>query len=238
MSIEKNNDNIFLQDKAREVCSAVVDCNEITEKDPEIGWIKDRNFSKLLDVVGGELSREIKNKIETGTPSIIEIGLGKGDALEELSSKYPNAKVFGTDLFIQEGIKKACYGDAQHLPFQKNVFDFLYSIHCFQYVSDKLQFLSEVMRVLKSDGLGIIVGSDILGKYSDPPINELIANNFKSIKVQHLKKGDDLFIIRKNKEHLQKRHKFQLQDINLRVLGEGSYPLVTSIYKKRGWFKK
>ena len=94
----------------------------------------------------------------TGDVCVLEIGCGIGNALAELAELFPEAHFYGFNKRAfpcqrLAGNISYVYGDAGcHLPFEDNSIDFVYSIHTFQFIADKVGLLNEVHRVLKESG--------------------------------------------------------------------------------------
>ncbi len=101
---------------------------------------------------------------------VLEIGIGKGKVIDELRKKYPHLKFYGTNFFKRGETPQTTEGnyvkaEGGALPFRGNSFDLAFSIHTFQYVPDKAQFLREVHRVLKAGGEGLIHGALMSGNF-------------------------------------------------------------------------
>ncbi|MEI6396858.1 MAG: methyltransferase domain-containing protein [Candidatus Taylorbacteria bacterium] len=98
---------------------------------------------------------------------ILDIGPGGGRWSELLLAYFPKSEVFACDLshgmingleqrFRGEVLFKAKVGDMQDLPFEDNSFDLVVSIRAIKYAVDQKKVFSEISRVLKPGGKGII----------------------------------------------------------------------------------
>lgn len=98
---------------------------------------------------------------------LLEIGCSMGTDLIQLARQGMN--VNGVDL-TDEGIKLAKQrfelyeipanlqvGDAENLPFDENTFDVVYSFGVLHHTPDTQKSINEVHRVLKNDGLAVIM---------------------------------------------------------------------------------
>ena len=93
---------------------------------------------------------------------ILELGCGSGNLVNAYRKKGYQA--YGCDFnfrpdivesFAEKGIIKKIRIDKYRLPFEDNSFDFLYSDQVFEHVIDYPTTLSEIKRVLKSDGISL-----------------------------------------------------------------------------------
>ncbi len=93
----------------------------------------------------------LKNKYMKGNS--VEIGPGEFPYIKKdvtYVDKYPEA--YGLDLG-----KKVVKADADNLPFENNQFNFLISAHCLEHCPDTIATLKEWKRVVKKDGLIILI---------------------------------------------------------------------------------
>lgn len=102
---------------------------------------------------------------------VLDIGSGPGFLATAIADQTgPNGKVVGVDISQQmvdrasernrrEWLSYQC-ADAAALPFEDNSFDVVVSIQVAEYVPDVEAFASEVFRVLKSGGRGLILATD------------------------------------------------------------------------------
>lgn len=101
---------------------------------------------------------------------VLEIGFGPGIAVEALARRAANGLVAGVDFSptmvaaasqrnaaaIRDGRVDLRCGDAAHLPFSDAAFDKAYSIHSIYFWPTPSLALSEIYRVLKSQGTLIL----------------------------------------------------------------------------------
>lgn len=102
---------------------------------------------------------------------VLDIGSGPGFLATAIADQTgPNGKVVGVDISQQivdranqrnrrEWLSYQC-ADAAALPFEDNSFDVVVSTQVAEYVPDVEAFASEVFRVLKSEGRGLILATD------------------------------------------------------------------------------
>ena len=113
--------------------------------------------------------------------SCLDLCCGTGDIAREVLRQYPSSKVTGLDfseemLIIAESKNtseiavKYVTGDAMNIPFQDAVFDAVTIGYGMRNVQDISQFLREILRVLKPEG--VLVSLDV-GKVSIPILTEL-----------------------------------------------------------------
>lgn len=102
------------------------------------------------------LLKHLKPKKEE---KILDLGCGRGLYVRKIE-KYTD-KVIGVDInkeTVKEAVtKKVIYGDATDLNFKPNSFDKIYSLHTIEHVYDLRKFLKEAARVLKPDGIFVLV---------------------------------------------------------------------------------
>jgi malonyl-CoA O-methyltransferase len=95
---------------------------------------------------------------------ILDVGCGTGACSRELRDQFPKAKVSAIDIaegmikkakMSQKFFKKIDYqvADAEHLPFEDNYFDLVFSSLSVQWMPDLKKTFSELHRVLKPGGL-------------------------------------------------------------------------------------
>ncbi len=94
---------------------------------------------------------------------VLEIGIGQGKTLEQLRCTFPHLKFYGTNYFkkkqTRSSKKSVVKAEASALPFKSNAFDLAFSVHTFQYVPDKAEFLREIHRVLKTGAQAAVHGA-------------------------------------------------------------------------------
>lgn len=108
------------------------------------------------------ISRLLKNIVDNPNGSILEVGAGVGITTNFLANKFKNSSITAID-YDEEQIKIAKQknlnskvtfkqGDATSLSFPAESFDFCFAILVFHHIADFPKALSEIYRVLKSDG--------------------------------------------------------------------------------------
>ena len=92
----------------------------------------------------------------------LQIGCGKGNVARQMAAKYGGVP-YGVDLSdyrdpsqIQEATLRFIVGNAEHLPYDNEKFDFVFSFMTHRYIGDKLQALKEIHRVMKLGTTAII----------------------------------------------------------------------------------
>jgi len=115
---------------------------------------------------------------KTGITEVLEIGCGKGVALNDLAQEYPSIQFKGVDLKTEGSVHSENVNmypmDAHNLQFADNQFDLVFSFFTFAYLVDKIKALKEVYRVLKPNGQALIHLNPI---YFYPNGRELIPSN-------------------------------------------------------------
>jgi len=107
-----------------------------------------------------------------GGGAVLDVGCGTGEITARLAAKYPRATFVGIDLEQQhlDRARTRCAelgshvrfeaGDALSLPFEDGQFDFVVCRHVLQAVSDAMQVLTEIRRVLRSGGRAHLIAED------------------------------------------------------------------------------
>jgi ubiquinone/menaquinone biosynthesis C-methylase UbiE len=96
---------------------------------------------------------------------ILDIGCHSGLFTQEILKQNKAVEVYGIDIsepaiaYAKKRIKKGHFfsGDAHYLPFKANFFDAVYCLEMLEHVEHPEQVLSEMKRVLKKNGFGIIL---------------------------------------------------------------------------------
>jgi SAM-dependent methyltransferase len=102
---------------------------------------------------------------------ILDIGCGGGMAIKELSSIYPDSKVYGIDYSedmvelskkynkknIRKGLVEIQKGNVSSLPFCDDFFDLITAFETYYFWPDLKNDLTEIKRVLKSEGRLLMV---------------------------------------------------------------------------------
>lgn len=96
---------------------------------------------------------------------ILDVGCASGRMANEIWKIYPRSKVVGVDTYkkaLDFGHKryphiKFIHSDAHKLPFRSNSFDLIICYEVIEHVVNPIDVLSEIKRVVKKDGLAIVV---------------------------------------------------------------------------------
>jgi len=122
---------------------------------PVLGWIQRKRFQLALALIGNN-----------NYDQILEIGYGSGIFMPILS-KHCN-KLYGIDIhpfndkvnriLLNYGIDTTLIqGSVSQMPFTNESFDLIISVSTFEFVEDKKTACQEIRRVLKKDGLFILI---------------------------------------------------------------------------------
>lgn len=128
-----------------------------------------------------------------GSEWVLDIGCGGGDALKKMSARITNGKLFGVDYSeisvelskknniadVESGKMEIIQAGAEHLPFNNDVFDVIYTIESFYFWGNNPNCLKEIRRVLAPDGVFMII-ADIYGDA------ELSAEDVENVKKYNL----------------------------------------------------
>lgn len=147
------------------------------EKNPDIANNTVRNY--LGEKNADDIVRHCEQKEH---PVVVEIGFGQANALAELKERHSNIFPIGIDLYIQKEAKekkkdgKLCLvqGHAEQIPLADESVDILYTAMAYRYFIDKLKFISEVVRVLKPDGVAYIELGEQRHCYTIPSLEKII----------------------------------------------------------------
>jgi len=101
----------------------------------------------------------------TGPATIVDLGCSTGYLLDDLSRRWPRARLVGIDL-VMSGLTKAArlvpsaiavQGDACRLPLPDSSVDALVSANLLEHVPDDRAALAEIFRVLRPGAVAVIV---------------------------------------------------------------------------------
>jgi len=145
-------------------------------------WSKgyDRSVLQFL-VFGQSHDMFLKNMIQDKRPfKLLDVGCGTGELALRLKKDKKDIKVSGLDLssdMINIAKAKAKLnkskgiefkvGDAEHMPYEDNSFDYVTCSHSFHHYPHKKKVMREMFRVLKSNGTVMIIDGckdGLLGK--------------------------------------------------------------------------
>jgi SAM-dependent methyltransferase len=128
------------------------------------------------------------------------LGLDIGCAMRPFDDDY-KCNYIGLDLPIRpyESLKPDIFAEGSRLPFQNSVFDLIVSTSVIPYVADIDRFLDEMYRVLKPNGVALLIimnlrglalhpSTDFKNRYTSSKLNEnLKQHKFKSIIGKNIK---------------------------------------------------
>jgi len=140
------------------------------------GELYDRYWSEYKPFFGPEITSEIERRLAVGEITVLDVGSGAAEALHDLKQRYPAIHPVGIDLFAsqqREGVSQI-RGDAEQLPLGDSTVDLIISVKVFMYLQDKLKFISEAYRVLKSSGVAYIDMHTDPSGYTEPGLAEII----------------------------------------------------------------
>ncbi len=112
-----------------------------------------RRFSEVLKI------------IQPINGTVLDIGCHAGTFTEQLLNKLQTRKIYGIDISpsaLKLAQKRIPYGnfqiaDAANLPFKNNFFDAIFCLEVLEHVDNPLKVISEIKRILKKGGWGIIL---------------------------------------------------------------------------------
>jgi ubiquinone/menaquinone biosynthesis C-methylase UbiE len=119
-----------------------------------MNYLSDYKTEKVAEIISENIQSKINN--------ILVVGCGSGLEAAILAKEF-NTNVIGIDIednFSSEAIHFATLevGNAMSLRFPDSFFDFIYSFHTLEHISNPLLALKEMKRVLK-DGGGYWIGT-------------------------------------------------------------------------------
>lgn len=129
-----------------------------------------------------QLYHRLAQTVDISGKDILEIGCGRGGGLDYITRTFKPATALGIDLeqkaadfgnkhFKVEGLSFK-QGDAQHLPFDDNMFDVVLNVESSHRYPDMLKFLTHVERILKPDGYFLF--TDFRNPETIPELLEMI----------------------------------------------------------------
>jgi len=113
--------------------------------------------------------------------TILDIGCGGGRTISKLASMVPKGKVYGVDIsedsvevarnynkkLVNEGKVDIRPSGVSKLPFNDDFFDLVTAVETHFYWPDLEADLGEILRIIKPDGLLLIIGGEYLGSRFD-----------------------------------------------------------------------
>lgn len=128
------------------------------EQYDKLAWLEDRSwwFRLKREIVFDWLDRELRRSGVSGDPTIVDVGCGAGGTLSRLPFA---ATAIGLEYDQEEvreaqrrGVSRLVRGSAGSLPFQSASCDAVLMLDVLEHLADDRGALSEVHRVLSSDG--------------------------------------------------------------------------------------
>ncbi len=88
---------------------------------------------------------------------VLEVGCGTGKFSQEIAQRNADLTVLDIGPNLVESVSKRLHcdgvvGDACHLPFEENTFDFVISSECIEHTPDPLEAIARMARVCKQGG--------------------------------------------------------------------------------------
>lgn len=108
---------------------------------------------------------EIGKVIEEVKGPVLDVGCHSGTFTEFILKHIKSKEIYGVDIShsaIDRIKKRISYGhfqvgDGAQLPFKNNFFEAVFCLEVLEHVDNPLQVLSEIKRVLKKDGYGVLL---------------------------------------------------------------------------------
>ena len=122
-----------------------------------------REAARLADKVDAVdwVSRYLRDHLFDGA-AVLSVGCGPGVIDEEIGNRNPSCSLACIDISPERAGETrrrttrfrsvVVCGDAQHLPFASNTFDIVYCRFLLEYLKDKSQAVSEMVRVCRTGG--------------------------------------------------------------------------------------
>ncbi|MFH1246789.1 MAG: methyltransferase domain-containing protein [Candidatus Micrarchaeota archaeon] len=210
------------------------------------------NVNRSVDGANDALNKKLFKALDDLPPGakVLELGVGNAVAYCALQTRYPHLRFYGINYSTHnptslhgKGIASA---EASKLPYNQEWFNFVYGVHFFQYVPDKLRCLEEVHRVLKKDGIALIHREKTPGIYeingenqkkqqglktTTPVVSKQITLTHKpeiTVDTSHDLSSREIITIKKRKPRLTFEMKLHLPACH------GDAGGFYSVYKKRG----
>lgn len=109
--------------------------------------------------------QHLANLLKNPRGTLLDIGCADGTTTYQIKKKFPKLKITGLDYYkgTIDFAKRTrpqvrfVHGDAHELPFGNETFDIVTAIEVLEHLEKPKRVLSEIKRVLKPDGIFIIV---------------------------------------------------------------------------------
>jgi ubiquinone/menaquinone biosynthesis C-methylase UbiE len=143
----------------------------------EVNFERQHLLSRVLETISLHALETIS--LPAGS-TILDLGCGLGETTEMLSKRFPGTHLTGLDqnesliqVAKETKIKPGSFmqfiaGNAQHLPFENNRFDFVFTRYLLHHIPDAITVLNEMKRVCKSGGIVFAQEPDINALQSYP----------------------------------------------------------------------
>ena len=128
------------------------------EQYDKLAWLEDRSwwFRLKREIVFDWLDRELRSSGVSGVPTIVDVGCGAGGTLSRLPFTATSIGLEYDQEEVREaqrrGVTRLVRGSAGTLPFRSNSCDAVLMLDVLEHLADDRGALSEVHRVLSSDG--------------------------------------------------------------------------------------
>lgn len=136
------------------------DCNKIAAAFHRKAGQYDQHILVQKRVVA-QLVSSLELQQDSMTGRILDVGTGTGALLERLAACCPHGNLTGVDIAVnmcqhaRQKLGDRCHfvnGDAECLPFQSNIFDFVVSASVLQWVGNLSAAFNEMYRVVRPGG--------------------------------------------------------------------------------------
>lgn len=111
-----------------------------------------------------ELVKQIKPLIDRGGVTMLDIGIGKARYEKNLYKLYPQIKYYGLNFCYSDGLPEFISmkeGSFLDLPYEDESFDFVFACESLEHAIDIKKSLKQIYRVLKKDGILLIIDKNI-----------------------------------------------------------------------------
>ncbi len=150
---------------------------------------------------------------------VLDLGCGFGDTLRLMQKNFSNLDLYGTD--VNESFISHCKENFQDMNFfqknvyelsdQKETFDFVYARFVFQHLTDPAKALQEIYKILKPNGVLVILDVDDNHYHLTPKLN--CFDKFLSlVQKSQAERGGDRYIGHKLKDLLKETEYIHIKE--------------------------